>query len=194
MRRFIGLVAATMLLAGCATPSGEPSAPEDAVDRATLVELRKEYGLPDCPDTDPEADAVDGGLPKTDLPCLGSERDVNLAGLPRKPMVVNVWAQWCPPCREEAPILRQVSEAHDDVIFLGINYNDPQPDWALEFASLAKWSYPHVQDMDKTLQSSLRVPGLPVTLLVDADGRIVHTHPGVLTSEEQLEQLIEEHL
>ena len=48
--------------------------------------------------------------------------------------------------------------------------------------------------MDKELRAELNMPGIPMTLFVDAAGRIVYSHPGVLKSSAQLEQLIEEHL
>lgn len=188
---------AALVLAGCS--AGEPAQPAaspvaEASPTVSLTDLRLEYGLPECPDTDPAAEPVDGGLPKTELPCLGTDQTVNLAGLPREPMLINLWAQWCGPCREEAPYLRAAHRKHDDVTFHGINYNDPQPHLAIEFAGLVEWVYPHVQDQDKTLQTSLGVPGIPMTLIVDADGIIRHRHPGPFESEQQLDDLLEEHL
>lgn len=192
MRRALAVVG-VLALAGCA--AGEPAVPEPAESpTASLAELRVQYGIPECPETDPDAAPVDGGLPATELECLGTDQIVNLAGLPREPMVINLWAQWCAPCREEAPYLREAAAAHPEVTFLGIDYNDPKPDWALEFAALVEWDYPHAMDMDRTLRTQLQVPGIPMTLLVDAEGRIVARHPGVLESTEQLTQLIEEHL
>lgn len=188
---WVALVVA-LALTSCAPTSSTPSA--SSTDGPDLVALRKQYGLPDCPITNPDVEPAPGGLPKTALPCLGSDKVVNLADLPREPLVVNLWAQWCAPCREESPHLRAVAAEHDDISFIGIDYNDPQPDWALEFASLAGWDYPHVQDIDKQLRAQLGVPGVPMTLFVDASGRIVYKHPGKLDSKEQLEQLIEEHL
>lgn len=192
--RAAALLAWSLLLAGCGAPqSQEPpaGAPATVAQGAELEQLRLGYGLPDCPETDPSVEAVEGGLPQTALPCLGSDVLVNLAGLERKPMVVNLWAQWCGPCREEAPFLREVSKASDDVSFVGINYNDPQADWAIEFAGLVEWHYPHVQDMDKVLQTELGVPGLPVTLFVDETGAIAERHIGVIDSRQELEDAIE---
>lgn len=190
---------AFLALAGCGsqpteapTVTAEISAPHPA-PTVDLEQLRLDFGLPDCPDTAPDAAALDGGLPQTELACLGSDKVVNLAGLPREPMVINFWAQWCGPCREEAPFLREVSQ-DSDVSFYGVNYNDPQADWAIEFAGLVEWRYPHIQDMDKVTQVPLRLPGLPTTVFVDADGQVAGVHAGAVDSSEQLRALMEQHL
>lgn len=192
------ILALVPLLALGACSGGQPTEPPPpsvaSEPSKSLEELRVEYELPECPETDPAISGVEGGLPQTELACLGTDQTVNLAGLPRRPMVVNLWAQWCAPCRAEAPFLRGALQKYDDVDFLGINYMDPQPDWAIEFAGLVDWNYPHVMDQDKTLQKELGVPGIPMTLFVDADGLIQHRHPGQFESQEQLDALIEEHL
>lgn len=188
--RFLALGTVT-LLAGCsATPPALPP-PSSTVD---LSALHEQYGLPQCPPTDLSATAAPEGLPVTDLACLGTEQRVNLAGLPREPMIINVWAQWCGPCRAEAPYLRAGLAELDGVSFVGINYNDPLPDWAIEFAGLAGWDYPHIQDQDKTLQASLKVPGVPTSYFVSAEGRVIYTHAGPFNSTEELLGLAREHL
>ena len=191
--RIVAAAAAVALLAACTPTAPVPSATTHTAP-ADLAALRERYGLPDCPDTDPSAEQVGGGLPKTSLPCLGSEKVVNLAGLPRTPTIINLWAQWCAPCRAESPHLRAGLAELDGVAFIGINYDDPQPDWAIEFASLVGWEYPHVMDRDLVLRTSLKVPGLPTTYFIDADGRIAGVHAGQLTSEDQLFDLAEQYL
>lgn len=193
MRTRIVALAAAAALAAC-TPSAEPTPEAPSTPPPDLAALRVEYGLPDCPDTDPAAEQVDGGLPRTDLSCLGSDKRVNLAGLEREPTIINVWAQWCGPCREESPFLREALTELEGVNFVGIDYNDPLPDWAIEFAGLVGWTYPHVMDQDKELQVPLKVPGVPSTYFVDADGTIAHVHPGAFTSTEQLKDLAAQHL
>ena len=88
-RTWVGVAALCALLAGCATPAAEPtSGPSAAPSTSAEVDLealRLQYGLPDCPATDPAVEAVEGGLPRTQLQCLGSDVVVNLAGLERKP-------------------------------------------------------------------------------------------------------------
>lgn len=188
----VGLIlASVLLLAGCTTTQ-----PQDQTSPASaqeLHELRLSHDIPDCPATDPDAEPVSKGLPRTELQCLGSDVTVNLAGLPRGATVVNFWAQWCGPCREEAPFLREVSQSNPDVAFVGINFDDPEPAWALEFAGLAEWRYPHVADPEGTLRSQVGVPGLPMTLFVDETGEIVEHHFGVIKSREELEALVAEH-
>lgn len=198
MTRIVGAAAALLMTAACvpAQPVTTASAPilNASTSPADLEALRIGYGLPDCQVTDPEASQIEGGLPKTALPCLGSEMVVNLAGLPRTPTIINLWAQWCAPCRAESPYLRAGLAKLDGVSFIGINYDDPQPDWALEFADLVGWDYPHVMDQQKQLQVPLKVPGLPTTYFVGADGRIAGIHAGELESEEQLMDLAHRYL
>lgn len=194
MGRWIGALAAglALALAACGGPTTLPS--HTVTPAPDLAALAEQYRLPACPETDPDAPAVDGGLPHTALPCLGSGESVNLAGLPRTPTIVNVWAQWCGPCREEAPHLREGLAELDGVSFVGINYNDPKPDWAVEFAGLVGWLYPHVVDQDKELRVPLRVAGIPTTLFVTADGAIAGVHAGPLESTAQLKELAAEYL
>lgn len=194
MRRAVLAVVAALAVTACAGPEPAPPSSPEAGATVDLNALRLQFDLPECPDTDPDAVQVSDGLPKTALPCLGTDQLVNLAGLPREPMVVNFWAQWCGPCREESLFLTEAAEAEDSITFVGINYQDPQPDWAIEFAGLVGWKYPHVQDMERSLQTSLKVPGLPVTLFVAADGRVVGRHLGGIKSTEELRELIHEHL
>lgn len=189
--RIRSAIAAVVALAAC-TPSAEPAPP--STPPPDLAALRVQYGLPDCPDTDPSAEQIDGGLPRTDLQCLGSDKRVNLAGLERTPTIVNVWAQWCGPCREESPFLREALGKLDGVNFVGIDYNDPLPDWAIEFAGLVGWVYPHVMDQDKEMQVPLKVPGIPSTYFVAADGTIAYVHAGPFESTQQLTDLAAEHL
>ncbi len=192
------MIAVVLAVTSCSAPEPPTTPPSEPMPEvsttADLGVLRQQYGLPECPETDPAATAIPQGLPATELSCLGTDQVINLAGLPREPMVLNFWAQWCAPCREESPYLREAFQQVDDVSFVGINYQDPQPDWALEFAGLAEWKYPHIQDMERTLQTSLKIPGLPVTLFVTADGEVAGRHVGGLESTEQLLGLIDQHL
>ena len=192
MRSRVALALTAVVLTACSAAPATP--PTTSLPTPDLAQLANQYGLVDCPATDPNATQVADGLPQTALTCLSSDMVVNLAGLPRTPTIVNLWAQWCGPCREEAPILREAISELDGVNLVGINYNDPKLDWAVEFAGRVGWKYPHVIDQDKTLQVPLKVPGLPTTYFVDADGRIAGVHAGQLESMDQLKALTAEYL
>ncbi|QGN33996.1 redoxin family protein [Microlunatus sp. Gsoil 973] len=148
MRRLLAALAVVLMLAGCSgSPAATPS-PDQATAAAPrpsekqLQSARKRAGIPDCPRSGDRA-ALSDGLPDVTLGCLGSHRTVRLAGLRGRPMVINIWAQWCRPCRIEAPHLATVAEeAGDKVDFIGIDYADPDPAAAIGFAGSARWRYP----------------------------------------------------
>ena len=81
------------------------------------------------------------------------------------------------------------------LLLLGIDYDDPRPDYAIEWAQLAQWRYPQLADPDRSLAAPLKVAGgPPQTLFVDADGVIVFRHAGPFTSADQIRELVRTHL
>lgn len=207
MRRLAALLAVVLLLAGCAgspsaqTPSDSsapttaaPSAASRQQSRQELQAARKRAGIQNCPVSHDHPAAADG-LPDITLGCLGSDRQVRLSGLRGRPMVINIWAQWCRPCRIEAPHLTAVAkQAGNRVDFIGIDYADPDPAAAIEFARISGWRYPQLQDPNQQVKGPLKIIGVPQTFLVDAEGRIVYRQVRPLTSTAQLRALIHDHL
>lgn len=196
---------------GCSAPSTpEPSEESTAsttlpptpiptptpVPAERLTALKRAAGIAACPPSDPAAAAIADGLPAVTVPCLGGGRSVRLAGLRGRPLLINVWAQWCGPCREEAPALAEAArDAPSGLLILGIDYDDPEPDYAIEFARLSGWRYPQLADPDRTLAAPLRVAGgPPQTLFVTAAGRISYRHTGAFSSAEQIRSLARRHL
>ncbi|WP_410788907.1 TlpA family protein disulfide reductase [Kribbella sp. C-35] len=177
----------SVTLAACgserAGDSGTPSS-----GRSTVAGADKLKACPSAPSKPP----VSNGLPEITLPCLGSGPDVRLADL-RGPLVINVWAQWCGPCRDEAPYLAALAKS-GKVTMLGIDYDDPRPELAVKFAGEEGLAYPHVIDQDKAIQRALKVGGPPLTAFVDDKGEVAHVHHGVLTSQQQLDTLLKEKL
>lgn len=208
MRRGWLLAVVTMLaivLAGCSGSAAvpEPTSPVESSSEAApspessadLAAMKKAAGIANCPASDPEVAPVSSGLPDVVLACLGGGRNVRLAGLRGKPMMINVWAQWCGPCREEAPYLTEVAAANkSDLMIIGIDHDDPRPELAIEFAQLSSWKYPQLADPDVLLRSALQISGPPQTFLVRPDGTIAYRHAGQFHSAADIRNLLREHL
>lgn len=182
--------AALVLITGC---TGEPvpgpaSSPTvNPTSPAQLAAQKKAAAIADCPKSSATVAPVEKGLPDLVLPCLGGGREVRLAGLRGQPMMINVWAQWCPPCREEAPLISDVATQNtSDLMILGIDWNDPYPNDALLFAQLSAWRYPQLADRDKTITGPLQLNAVPRTYFVRADGTIAAQHTGQFRSTDQI--------
>jgi cytochrome c biogenesis protein CcmG, thiol:disulfide interchange protein DsbE len=97
-----------------------------------------------------------------------------------QPMVVNLWASWCIPCRSEAPLLREAHAAFgDDVTFLGIATEDNPAD-SLAFLEEFDLSFENRSDRPGAIRGHLGVMGLPATVFVRPGGDILRTHFGVI--------------
>jgi thiol-disulfide isomerase/thioredoxin len=117
----------------------------------------------------------------------------------RGPLVVNLFAQWCGPCREELPFYERLhEEGEGKVAVLGIDYLDTQPAGALQLAEATGVTFPLLADPGGLLRAPFRVRGLPGVLFVDAQGR--NTNDGgrptftVIRSYDELTALVREHL
>jgi cytochrome c biogenesis protein CcmG, thiol:disulfide interchange protein DsbE len=116
-----------------------------------------------------------------------SDQRIDLGDLRGRPVVVNFWASWCIPCRDEAPILNASARAHTgEVIFLGINVQDLKSD-ALAFSREFDTPYVSVRDRGNGTYEDYGLTGVPETYYLDAAGRIVEHTPGAV-SRASLEQ------
>jgi len=185
-RTALGLIVGLVALTACGPEQADSSQPQ-----ATSSQRAGADKLMACPST-PSKPPVSNALPDVTLPCLGDGPDIRLADL-RGPLVLNVWAQWCGPCRDEAPYLAELAKT-GKVRMLGIDYADPRPELAVKFATDEGLAYPHLVDSDKAIQRALKVAGPPLTAFVDKDGAVAYVHRGVLTSQQQLDQLVREKL
>jgi cytochrome c biogenesis protein CcmG/thiol:disulfide interchange protein DsbE len=102
----------------------------------------------------------------------------------RIPLVVNVWASWCPPCRREAPLLEAAWQTYRDrVQFIGINLRDSE-DAALAFIQEFNQTFPSGADPRGYVADAFGLVGVPTTYFIDASGRIDTTKVGEITEEE----------
>lgn len=119
---------------------------------------------------------------------------IRLSELRGRIVVVNFWASWCPPCREEARILAAAADAYADrgVIFLGVNVWDADAD-ARAFLARYDVRYPNAPDGGGRITIDYGVTGLPETFLITKEGTLAKKWIGPFTPI-QLAQFIEEAL
>lgn len=126
--------------------------------------------------------AASHGPPAVTLPCLGSGASVHLAGLRGRPTVVNVWASWCYPCREELPLLQAAHRRWGRSIrMLGVDSRD-ETSSATAFLVATGVTFPQAVDTSGQLPTRLGSPGLPITIGIDAAGAVVYKHAGQLAA------------
>ncbi len=116
--------------------------------------------------------------PPVTLPAL-SGPPVALAGLRGHPVILNFWASWCVPCREEAPLLEGIWKQFSGrgLIVLGVDTRDlEEPGRA--FIAQYRITYPNVRDPDGTVARQFGTTGVPETFFISADGRIRGKFPG----------------
>jgi thiol-disulfide isomerase/thioredoxin len=156
------------------------------VDTPALRALKAEARVEPCAPGDGTS-----GLPAVTLPCLGGGRAVDLARL-RGPMVVNLFAQWCGPCRKELPYFERLHRAGEGrVRVLGVDYLDTRPGQALELARRAGVTYPLVADPAGALRADLRIRGLPGVVLLGADGKVADVEFRVFGSYAELRSFVQ---
>lgn len=176
------LVILALAAAACTSP-GNGQKTEDA-----LTQLRTTAALPACPL------GVGSDLPNLTLPCLSGGADVKLrARSSGRPTLVNIWATWCPPCVREVPLLvRFAKAAQGQVTVLGVLTED-DPKLALKFAVEFHMTYSSViDDQGRVLRKYSAGP--PVTLFVDASGKVRFIKRGEINSEGELRKLARTYL
>ncbi len=170
------------LVAGCGSSDGGEKVPTPAEARAAL-----RGAPPQLAAVHAQADRLlDGGA---------SAFDRRLSQLRGYPVVVNVWAAWCDPCKEEFPVLQRMSVRYGgSVAFLGVNTRD-NPRNARAWLDDHWTAYPSYRDHDGDVADSLGVRlGIPVTVLIGRDGRRAMLHQGPYKDDAALERDLQRYL
>ena len=113
--------------------------------------------------------------------------DAELERLRGTPVVINFWASWCGPCREEFPAFQeQAAERLDEIAFVGVDVDD-SAEYATTFLEEHPVPYPSYEDPDKEIAESYGATfGLPATVFIDASGEVAYTHTGPYEAAEDL--------
>jgi cytochrome c biogenesis protein CcmG, thiol:disulfide interchange protein DsbE len=186
VRRAAAVAALVLMvgLSGCAAKEGSAASPTTTSAASVL------QACPGQPDTDAAGADL---LPDLSFDCPGGGT-LDLGRAPGHPMVLNLWGSWCTPCREELPLMQQFADAAaGQVRVMGLISKDGRPQ-AESFASDAGVTFPSAFDADGELMTELGINALPYTYFLDADGALVYTQVGPITSVDELRALAGEHL
>jgi cytochrome c biogenesis protein CcmG/thiol:disulfide interchange protein DsbE len=121
---------------------------------------------------------------------------ITLSELKGQVVIINFWASWCPPCREEAPYLEATWRKYKGrgVIFLGVDYVDAKPN-ALAYLAEFDITYPNGPDIAQRIAKAYRIKGVPETFYVDKTGRLRGVQLGPLyppTLDKKIDELLAE--
>lgn len=105
-----------------------------------------------------------------------------------KPILINFWASWCPPCKAEMPDLVEVAEAFEhEVTFIGINVAiQDSMSQSKEFLARYHVQYMNLIDPNGDVSRLYQVPPIPTTLVIDKDGTVVYRKLGGMTKSEMI--------
>src|SRR6266508_5628701 len=127
--------------------------------------------------------------PSFALPRLDGKGTVTLASLRGKPVVLNFWASWCEPCKDEAPLLQRAHVRYGSrVAFVGVDAQDFRVD-GRRFVRRYGLTYTNLHDGEGSTLGRFGVTGFPETWFVDARGRIVDRVVGPVTEQTLAEGL-----
>jgi thiol-disulfide isomerase/thioredoxin len=124
-----------------------------------------------------------------------TNQTVTLSMLRGKPVWINFWATWCPPCREEMPEMQQLYEQHKDkgLVILGVDVQEKRED-VLHFINEGNFTWPFMIDTGGRLTDRYLIMGMPSHFFVDKNGVIQAIHVGGLQTMSGMKAPIDEYL
>jgi thiol-disulfide isomerase/thioredoxin len=123
--------------------------------------------------------------PSTDVIEVSTNTPSNTSSITGdKVTIINLWALWCAPCREELPRLQEVSTTNAGKLdVVGINIGDDF-DKTASYIADAGLTFPMYWDETGDLLTALKIPSVPATLAIDDNGKIIWSHLGALSQSE----------
>ena len=147
----------------------------------TYGQLKAQYDLGAISDKNTSTQAPDFTLKNQ------AGEDVSLSDYIGKPVILNFWASWCPPCQEEMPNFNELSQKYDksgEAVFLMINLTDggrETMDTAIGFLTDKKYSMNVLFDVDGNAANLYNISSIPATFFIDGKGKIRNSVVGSLT-------------
>jgi thiol-disulfide isomerase/thioredoxin len=132
------------------------------------------------------SDGASGGAASDQLLTVSVDEAVAYVEELEGPVVLNLWASWCPPCRDEAPLLAAAHRRYgDEVHFVGVDLEDTK-DGAVKFMEAFGIEFPSLFDPQGEIARAFGLRGIPVTVVFDDAGDEVFRKVGIITEAELL--------
>ncbi|MEU9738201.1 TlpA disulfide reductase family protein [Micromonospora chersina] len=188
------LVPLLLAVAGCTGGTEEPAGPAPATRAERPSPFADCAPLTAAPPSGTAPSGAPGDpLPDLALSCFTGGAPVNVRDI-KGPAVINVWASWCPPCRKELPAFQRLSErAGGRFQVIGVNSRDSRGG-AQSIGEDFGVRFPMLVDQGDAFERALGRNAFPLTVLVDADGRIRHTDSTGALDDARLAELVRTHL
>ncbi|KAF0091839.1 MAG: redoxin domain protein [Fusobacteria bacterium] len=120
-------------------------------------------------------------------------KEVSLSDFKGKPVVINFWASWCPPCKEEMPFYNEVyKELGDEVQFMMVDLVDGSRETVATAKAFVKengYEFPVFFDTDQEAAIAYGIYSIPTSIFIDADGKVVRSITGSMTKDDLLEEI-----
>lgn len=116
-------------------------------------------------------------------------RSIALSERAGRPLVINLWASWCPPCRREMPMMAEMARSHPQIDFVFANQGEATDRVADYLADAGIVIETAIVDQTSLLSRHYAAPGLPATLFIHPDGTLAASHLGEISRESLSEQI-----
>jgi peroxiredoxin len=175
----LGLAAVTVPVVSCGGQGGQESNPAQQQGTAAAGETK-------ASGSDSEVCAADAKPARLDFTLTDMNgKSVNLADYKGRPVLINFWATWCPPCKQEIPAFIELQDKYRDqgFVVLGVSTDDPV-DALKQFAAEYKMNYPVLQGTEELMDEYGPIWAIPVSIFVKRDGTICKKHMGPASKED----------
>lgn len=174
-----GLAAVTVPVVSCRGGREQASNLAQQQDAAVAGQAKASGSDGEVCSTEAKAAKLDFTL--TDM----NGKSVNLADYKGRPVLINFWATWCPPCKQEIPAFIELQDKYRDqgFVVLGVSTDDPA-DALQQFAAEYKMNYPVLQGTEELMDEYGPIWAIPVSIFVKRDGTICKKHMGPASKED----------
>ena len=176
MKKFLLILISSLVLSSCSTNSKSTKAFEP-VPCSTIA----------------KQPASNVPVLNIELPCTDGKSSLVLNEV-KGPAIINAWASWCDPCREEIPVFKELSQLSSGKIqVIGIDVEERKKVDGINFAAEMGMSWPQLFDQDGRTKATFGM-GIPVTWLINDKGEIVYEKVGPIKTIEQMKDLVQHFL